>query len=367
MGIKDIKNILNKYCPEGITKVKLSTFRKKIIAIDISIFLYQYKYAYENFIDGMIKLTMKLLKNEITPLFIFDGKPTKEKNEVIKQRIQKRNVLKEKIKVLQEIVDDEKRDVEEKEMVQIELDQNKKNMICVKNCDKILCIKFFDLVGVPYIIAQGEAEILCARLTQRGLAYATISNDSDLMPNNNKISLKNFSVRSDEITQTYLPIILEKLAFTYPQFVDMCILCGCDYVDRLPNIGPITAHKLIKKLKTIENMMEHILDEKNIKKYKKETRYAIQNKDDDGVMYHSKVIHARELFMSPFDDIYDYEELRKSIKIHKPNINELDVYLKKETSISEKEIKSLMKILGHKKQSAQLPKNQRSIASYFNK
>ena len=36
------------------------------------------------------------------------------------------------------------------------------------------------------------------------------------------------------------------------QFIDLCILCGCDYVNNIRGIGPVTALKLIIKHKNIE-------------------------------------------------------------------------------------------------------------------
>ena len=38
----------------------------------------------------------------------------------------------------------------------------------------------------------------------------------------------------------------------HPQFVDLCILCGCDYCDSIRGIGPKKALKLIKAHGTIE-------------------------------------------------------------------------------------------------------------------
>ena len=36
------------------------------------------------------------------------------------------------------------------------------------------------------------------------------------------------------------------------QFVDMCILCGCDYVNNIRGIGPVRALQMIQKHGTIE-------------------------------------------------------------------------------------------------------------------
>ena len=45
MGIKNINTILKKYAPDGIKRRNLSTYKYKKIAIDISIYLYRFKYS----------------------------------------------------------------------------------------------------------------------------------------------------------------------------------------------------------------------------------------------------------------------------------------------------------------------------------
>jgi flap endonuclease-1 len=36
------------------------------------------------------------------------------------------------------------------------------------------------------------------------------------------------------------------MQFTYDEFIDFCILSGCDYTTRIKNIGVVTAYKFIK-------------------------------------------------------------------------------------------------------------------------
>lgn len=42
------------------------------------------------------------------------------------------------------------------------------------------------------------------------------------------------------------------------QFIDMCILLGCDYAPQIRGIGPRKAYELIQKHKSIENILENI-------------------------------------------------------------------------------------------------------------
>ena len=50
--------------------------------------------------------------------------------------------------------------------------------------------------------------------------------------------------------------MLMDLELTNEQFIDMCILCGCDYASKIEGIGPVKAYKFIKEFSNIENLIE---------------------------------------------------------------------------------------------------------------
>ena len=60
------------------------------------------------------------------------------------------------------------------------------------------------------------------------------------------------------ILEFRLPDILAAMELTMPQFVDLCILCGCDYTDTIRGIGPKNALKLIKTHGSIEKVLENL-------------------------------------------------------------------------------------------------------------
>ena len=45
------------------------------------------------------------------------------------------------------------------------------------------------------------------------------------------------------------------------EFVDLCILCGCDYTNTIRGIGPTKAFNYISKCKNLEKVIEVIQDE----------------------------------------------------------------------------------------------------------
>ncbi len=42
------------------------------------------------------------------------------------------------------------------------------------------------------------------------------------------------------------------------QFIDLCIMCGCDYTKNIGGIGPVKAFKFIKDCETIEGVLKKI-------------------------------------------------------------------------------------------------------------
>lgn len=55
---------------------------------------------------------------------------------------------------------------------------------------------------------------------------------------------------------------LEGLELTHDEFVDLCILLGCDYCDTIKGVGMKTALKLIREHKTIEKVLEEVKGQK---------------------------------------------------------------------------------------------------------
>jgi len=121
--------------------------------------------------------------------------------------------------------------------------------------------KLLRLMGVPVVEASGEAEAQCAWLCKAGKVFATATEDMDALTFGTNRLLRNLSAsaaRKLPILQIDLKILLEDLDMTMEQFIDVCILCGCDYTNTIRGIGPSRAVELIKKHKTIEKAIESL-------------------------------------------------------------------------------------------------------------
>jgi len=78
--------------------------------------------------------------------------------------------------------------------------------------------------------------------------------------------LRGFNSKKEPITEINYNELLTGLELNREEFIDMCILLGCDYTDHIGGIGPVTGYKLIKQYGNIERVLDHIRSS-NKKKY----------------------------------------------------------------------------------------------------
>ena len=95
-----------------------------------------------------------------------------------------------------------------------------------------------------------------------GKVYATATEDMDALTFRTPKLLRRLTFSGGKDKQAILEIdveqVLSGMDLTYQQFVDLCILCGCDYCSTIKGVGPKTALKLIKTYKTIEAVVAHL-------------------------------------------------------------------------------------------------------------
>jgi flap endonuclease-1 len=258
MGIKGLTQLIKKNSPNSIEHLALYTMKDKRVAIDTSIFLYKslmnvrskgdYLRNSEgkvvSHIQGLYYKTNQLLTFGITPIYIFDGKPPQEKSDCIKGRQKRANECKEK---MEKTEDAEKKKSLEKGTIRIK----KEYIDDLKN--------LFSLMGVSYIHPDGEAEAYASELCRLGFVDAVMTEDMDTLSYGCPLLLRTCidkSIKRTEVVTTFnFKKIIEDLKLNHDEFIDMCILCGCDYCPTIPKVGPVRALKYIQKYKTIENLI----------------------------------------------------------------------------------------------------------------
>jgi flap endonuclease-1 len=130
------------------------------------------------------------------------------------------------------------------------------------------CKKLLKLMGLPVIEAPCEAEAQCAQLCKDGKVHAVATEDMDALTFATPRLIRHLSSGSNEKTQEYnLEKVLSGLGLSnQDEFIDLCILMGCDYCDSIKGIGGKKGLDLIKKHKTIENIIEHLPSKETVPK-----------------------------------------------------------------------------------------------------
>ena len=115
-----------------------------------------------------------------------------------------------------------------------------------------------DMMNIKYIHPECEADVICGKLFENNVVDIVMSDDMDLLVSGSNILLRDFYISTNKITEYKVDKILLDLDLTRDQWVDFCILCGCDYTPRIHGICPKNAYKYIKQYGSIEIITEFI-------------------------------------------------------------------------------------------------------------
>lgn len=285
MGIKGLHKFLETYAPGAIKEINTSTLQDKVVAIDASIFIYQFASAIKSSVDdlktsegkvtthihGILTKTLSILKKKIKPIFVFDGKPPSLKQGVLDSRKQTKtsanteiDQIKHKLKKIQrklepmpETIEDiqtQLSNIEKAKELEGILTKLQKKAVSVSHIQMQECKEIVKLLGIPIIEAPEEADSQCAQLVKDGIADYVASEDMDILTFGTPKLIRKLSSKP-MVTEYNLSQILSELGLSQIQFIELCILLGCDYTDTIGKVGPKKAYELIKTYGSIDEML----------------------------------------------------------------------------------------------------------------
>lgn len=261
---------------------------------------------------GMFYRTIRLMENGIKPVYVFDGKPPELKGGELAKRQERRAEAQENLEKATEAGDTENVDKFTRRLVKVTKEHGEE------------CQKLLGLMGVPWIVAPCEAEAQCCSLVKAGKVYAVGTEDMDALTLGTEVLLRHLTfseARKMPIKEFHLKKVLEGLEISQEQFIDLCILLGCDYCETIKGIGPKRAIDLIKEHKTIDKIIEKIDKDK----------YTIP----ENWMYKE----ARELFLKP--TVTDPETIE--LKWSEPDEEGIVQFMCKEKGFNEERMRNGVK------------------------
>lgn len=298
MGISELKKVIHTVGKS----VTLESLRGKRIGVDVSCFLYRFlrseicrKICPDTPLLYGFSKQLKLFRDlQITPVYVFDGKPPQEKIVIADRRatdakrkadleeltnrisqIRQYSTITEVVESI-DIDDTDDNNTRITDTIITTEEENIDELVFTLNLQKhkmelqshrpdkenIGSVKeLFSVFGVPMIQASAEADALLAQLSRDNVIDAVISTDTDQIALGSKVVLfpeKDIS----QLTRFDIQECYDLLGFTHEQFVDFCIMCGCDYVKRIKNIGIKTALSFIRAHHCIENVIANLEPDK---------------------------------------------------------------------------------------------------------
>lgn len=227
MGIRYLNRFLRMNCKNNIKLINLEHLSGKTIVVDTSVYLYRFQYE-GGIIDGMYQLITLFKYNNINLLFVFDGKPPSEKEELLKKRKRDKQEAEKKYKELEKMLKDVK-SYEERTDMENEMDGLRKSFVKITHTDIDNVKKLINLSGMTYYIANGEADYLCAKLVKEKKAWACLSEDMDMFVYGCPRVLRYLSLLKSKVVLYKLKGILKELGLIHNEFKEICVLAGTDY------------------------------------------------------------------------------------------------------------------------------------------
>jgi flap endonuclease-1 len=248
MGIKNLNRYLRNKCKNSITCINIKELSGKKIAVDISIYLYKYE-TEGLLLENMYLMLSIFIYNNITPIFIFDGKPPPEKYSLLKKRKEnKKEALLEYGKLKNQLEDNINDDA--KQELIYNMDLLKRQFVSITpekiNIVKKLIISY----GATYYDAIGEADELCAMLVNNKMAWCCMSEDMDMFVYGCKRVLRYFSLMNQTVVLYCMKGILQELNMKENEFKEICILSGTDYnINTIDNMDLFTVLEIFNDFK----------------------------------------------------------------------------------------------------------------------
>lgn len=257
MGVKKINSIItekNKYLNN---KIKINNFKNSVIGIDLYNFLYKALYNNDNIIEYFIKQINIFFKNNILPVYIFDGTNIIDKSKAINKRKEKKIKIRNRIDRL--ILLKNQFDINYQKIIDEKINKLKKNLIYIKNDDINKLKELFTVAKIPYFYYENyEADLILSSLSKNNIIDYVLSDDFDILIYGSKNLLKNFSFTFETVQYYNLDNILKNLNYTYEQFLTLGCLYGSDYSNKLLGYNYENIIKLVNEYKNIDNISNFI-------------------------------------------------------------------------------------------------------------
>jgi len=281
MTIKNLNKLIKDNYSNIQQNVPIKKLRRMRIAIDTSIIINKYRHVRELFdnilnksdlinegvneelltgavISRLKDLIIKFMNHEIFPVFVFDGKPhkLKDQHEGMDRKEKKRKAKEELDAYMEEI---RALDPLKQEAYLSQVKKLYKNAYSPSRDFYKKIKKFIQSCKLPWYQAKGESDEVLGYLSVNGKVDLVYSNDSDMYAHKCPYIIKDFNKDySGPEGQTCIiscsKDLRKQMGLNEDEFTDLCIMMGCDMNKNIKGVGLKGCIKAINKHRRISNL-----------------------------------------------------------------------------------------------------------------
>ena len=322
MGVRNLMKYISSTIPTNetiaITTVKFSHLYGKTISVDSSIYLYKFKQD-GCLIESLFRMISTFQHSGIVPVFVFDGKPPTEKDVTIECRRQRRNDSRSEY---DELVDERDRMIARMESsechrqtskinrlirsINISIERKRRESVRITRQDISDSKELMDAMGVLYIHPDYEADPMCVKLVNSRIAYACLSEDTDMFVYGCTRILRSMDLYNMTFTLYDTVAMLQQLKSSREGFRLVCYLAGTDYT-----VNPYT-HDICDIGATFKKYRQCHTDTQF-------REYAVEMLCEQGVSYDD----MNELYDYHNCDISNYRSMANSLRYDIRKVREI--------------------------------------------
>lgn len=297
MGVKGLYSYINKHCTENGNGIRrpLSYFQNKTIIIDVSIYMYKFKYYVDGgtIIDLFDTLLKYLLSFNIKIILVFDGNMYMEnnkKNEINTRKKQKETnaellmdivVELENIKktidnendnlILSGLLIKEKQLIDNKKKIERTITQISQNER--RELYQHLDLHYKGVVEFLYESSE-EADKMISRISRKSKGRVIVmSDDTDMFLYGSPTVAMNYDPKTQSVSVYQLKTILSCLNMNFNEFVQTCVVVGTDYLSPYHDNSPLPKISITQMVMKVKRFKKHAEQYGTCNNYGKDNYY----------------------------------------------------------------------------------------------
>ncbi|ALX27489.1 putative Flap endonuclease [Golden Marseillevirus] len=301
MGITDLNKLLKEESPSCFLTRPISELSGKRVGVDVFQWVYRFLRSTgdEGVLSAFLAHICVLRKNGVLPFCVFDGPGSVPEKEAERQKrkrdlqelVRKKEILTQIFEEFDDEVDEVPQELQQKareclqkkKYASANLKDPQEFTSCLSESiatyekqsvpltkERVESVRnLLDILGVRHVTAEGEADGLLASYAIHGKIFAVSSADTDCHAYGTPFAIPEIDILGEKVVVINREQYLEDLGLSQEQFLDLCIMCGCDYNERANieakttgkrprGIGWKTALKLMKEYGSIEAIGEKV-------------------------------------------------------------------------------------------------------------